>query len=125
MGSSTQVNKKVADCLEAVEAELKANNVTYQIRQFGCLRNPDAQIGDMSYHEYGAACDINWDTNPYVQGSPPASLPYDPNCHAGGHCYDIPPEVRSAFDHHGFFWGGNWGHTIYDYMHFEWHGENP
>ena len=37
------------------------------------------------------------------------------------HLYDMPAEIVSAFERHGFIWGGKWHH--YDTMHFEYRPE--
>ncbi len=132
LGLSLEVNKMIAPCLEAVSNELIANNVAYKPDPakggMFCIRDTDGQVGDRSYHIYGAACDVNPNTNNYF--SNPSGHPYDPNCPIAsgvvdsGSCFDMAPQFVSAMNHHGFTWGGNW-HSIKDYMHFEWHGVVP
>lgn len=114
LGRSVQVNKLVAPCLTAVAQDIKAGGINYKINEIGCYRydpdSPPANIGLKSYHTYGAACDINPATNPFVSG--------------GTAPYDIPQAYINAFNRHGFKWGGEFN-SIKDYMHFEWHGVNP
>lgn len=115
LGNQTLVNPLVVPCLEAVAQEIQSDNINYDIKQFGCYRfdsdNGSSNIGLKSYHTYGAACDINWDTNPW---SGDGSI----------RPYDMPQEYIQAFHDHGFTWGGDW-HSVKDYMHFEWHGVVP
>lgn len=111
LGKKVRVHTLAAGCLSAVANDLKAS--TYKIRMMGCYRfdgNGFGQIGTKSYHTYGVACDINWDTNPYTTAS---SAPYD-----------IPKEFVTAFRNHGWTWGGDWG-SIKDYMHFQFDGVDP
>jgi len=115
LGFTTQVNPKVAPCLEAVSKQLQQEGETYKVTQFGCYRfdsnNGTSNIGLSSYHTYGAACDINWDTNPFVESGAPTA-------------HDMPEQFIDAFRAHGFTWGGSWTQPK-DYMHFEWHGVMP
>lgn len=115
LGHSAQVSPLVAPCLEAVGKKIQSENINYTVRQFGCYRfdsnNGSSNIGLKSYHTYGAACDINWDTNPWSgDGS------FKP--------HDMPQAYIQAFHDYGFTWGGDW-HSVKDYMHFEWHGVVP
>ena len=68
LGHDVQINKKAAGCLEAVSSQLQGTS--YKMRMIGCYRydsnNGSSNIGLKSYHTYGVACDINWDTNPYI-----------------------------------------------------------
>lgn len=114
LGHNASVSPLVAPCLKAVSDQLTAEHTTYKIRLFGCYRfdsnNGTTNIGLSSYHTYGAACDINWDTNPIVlSGTAP---------------HDMPQAWIQAFHDHGFTWGGTW-HSKKDYMHFEFHGIKP
>jgi hypothetical protein len=134
MGHSVQANKAIADCLEAVAADIKNNGITYPITDVGCYRfdsdNGSSNIGLKSYHTYGAACDINPSTNNYYNTGNNGTRPYNPNCPPAsgavnsGNCYDMPPKIVQIFAAHGFYWGGNFT-SIKDYMHFEWHGIIP
>lgn len=112
LGTSVQAHDLVSPCLQAVAADWKSQNINYKVRMMGCYRASDGggtgHIGDASYHVYGAACDINWDTNPY-----------------GGAAHDMPPEVVKIFRDHGFLWGGDYQSATKDWMHFEWHGVKP
>lgn len=108
MGKSFQAHEKVVPCLEAVEKELKANgDDDYEIRLIGAY-NPRPGEPLYFFHMYGAAIDINWDTNLFCA------------CETR----DIPDSWVKAFEKYGFFWGGNY-RTKKDWMHFEWHGEKP
>lgn len=114
IGHNVQVNKLVAGCLQAVAQDIQNANIKYTIKSMGCYRfdsnNGTSNIGLSSYHTYGAACDINPDTNPFVIG--------------GTRPHDMPQQYIDIFNKHGFTWGGNW-HTRKDYMHFEFHGIMP
>ncbi len=115
LGHQVQVNKLVAPCLSAAAQDIQNSNINYQIRSVGCYRfdsdNGGSNIGLRSYHTYGAACDINPDTNRWSgDGSP---LPYD-----------MPAQYIVIFHNHGFTWGGYWV-SIKDYMHFEFNGITP
>lgn len=110
LGHSIQVHKLVAPCLEAVANEIKTNNINYKVNEMGGYRrdgNGRGQIGDKSYHSYGAAVDINPSKNGYYEGTTGP--------------YDIPQAYVDAFHHHGWSWGGNWNSSK-DYMHFEYNG---
>ena len=115
LGNSVQVNPLVAPCLSAVALEIQQSGSTYQIREMGCYRfdsdNGTSNIGLRSYHTYGAACDINWDTNPFSESG--ADVPHD-----------MPQEYITAFNDNGFTWGGNWQQPK-DFMHFEFNGIVP
>ncbi|MBL8122442.1 M15 family metallopeptidase [Candidatus Saccharibacteria bacterium] len=113
LGKTVKIHQLASGCLSAVANEIKTNGSTYKVRMMGCYRfdgNGTGQIGLRSYHTYGVACDINWDTNPYTTAS---SAPYD-----------LPRAFIDAFNHHGFSWGGDWN-SIKDYMHFEFNGIKP
>lgn len=120
MAGSVQVHEKLAPCLESVEAARKSKNIDYvsspEKGGIGGYRATDGQIGNDSYHVYGAAIDINPETNPYCNGS---SVVGDP-----AYCDnpEIPMELVKIFRDHGFYWGGDYN-SLKDYMHFEWHGE--
>ncbi len=122
-GFHTQVSPLVAGCLDATVKQINSLNLPYKVRLFGCYRfdsnNGSSNIGLHSYHTYGAACDINWDTNPYHGSS--AGLPN--SCSSYPPC-DMPAEYVQAFYQHGFAGGGHF-HSVKDYMHFEWHGVVP
>lgn len=115
LGHSVKVNKLVAPCLSAVAQEIGSSGSGYTINTMACYRfdsdNGTSNIGLKSYHTYGAACDINAATNPFVESG--ADTPHD-----------MPQEYVQAFHDHGFTWGGNWSQPK-DYMHFEFNGINP
>jgi hypothetical protein len=73
-----------------------------------------ADTGVSSMHAWGAAIDINTTYSDYWlwrrTGGGPA--PYTNR---------IPAEIVSAFERHGFIWGGRWEH--FDTMHFEYRPE--
>ena len=114
-GFSTEVSPLVLACLQATVQQIQAQNINYKVKEFGCYRfdsnNGSSNIGLASYHTYGAACDINWDTNPFVASGAPTA-------------HDMPQAYVKAFNDHGFTWGGSWT-SPKDYMHFEWHGVVP
>lgn len=108
MGKSLQIHTKLAGCLQAVIDEIKANNINYTINEIGGWRTGvggGSVASGSSYHQYGAAVDINWRTNPCCSVAP----------------YDMPQGYIQAFQNHGWSWGGNWN-SIKDYMHFEYNG---
>lgn len=105
--TTTPVHEKVAACIEAASKEMEAKNVSYKITEFGGYRASDAQIGDRSYHVYGAAVDINWTKMPY-----------------GSTTHDFPKEFEEIMKSHGFYWGFDFSRTK-DPHHWEWHGEKP
>lgn len=110
LGKRVTVHNKVAGCLQAVVNEIKQKNISYTIKEIGGFRtSPGAgQVKNgESYHQYGAAIDINPSTNPYVEGR---SAPYD-----------MPKGYIEAFQNHGWSWGGYWN-SAKDYMHFEFNG---
>lgn len=120
LGGSVQVHEKVAPCLESVEKARKAKGINYEQSPakggIGGYRATDGQIGNDSYHVYGAAIDINSETNPYCNGGSVVGNPdYCDNP-------EIPMELVKIFKDHGFYWGGDYN-SLKDYMHFEWHGE--
>jgi hypothetical protein len=131
MGFSVQVSPLIAPCLNSVEQQVNAANINYKITSVGCYRfdsdNGSSNIGLKSYHTYGAACDINPNTNNFYDNGP---VPYNPNCPAAsgvvdsGKCYDMSPQLVKIFADNGFYWGGNFN-SVKDYMHFEWHGVIP
>lgn len=120
-GQSVTVHQKVAPCLEAVERDLRDEGTTYRVRKVSSYR---AEREDRLYwyHPYGAAIDINPDTNPQCLRNGSGVDPLK-RCSLDKP-YDIPREWVETFERYGFYWGGNFG-TTPDYMHFEWHGEKP
>ena len=102
----------VAKDLDALPASFKKYLVptagTYNCRAI-------AKTDRMSMHAYGAAIDINTTYTTYWQWAKPAA---DGTFKWSN---QIPPEIVSAFERHGFIWGGRWYH--YDTMHFEYRPE--
>ena len=73
-----------------------------------------ADTGQPSIHAWGAAIDINPAFSNYWHwGRRGGDIPAYEN--------HIPHEVVSAFERHGFIWGGRWAH--FDTMHFEYRPE--
>lgn len=127
LGRTVRLHPKVAVCAAAVERERKARGIEYPIDSddplggIGGYRASDSQLGESSYHRYGAAVDLNPSQNPHCRRNGAV----DP----AGKCdqakpYTVPDELVAVFKRHGFAWGGNWWRDK-DYMHFEWHGEQP
>jgi hypothetical protein len=56
----------------------------------------------LSIHSWGAAFDVNWDTNQVGRNAPT----------------DLPAEWVAAFTDRGWDWGGSWRSTK-DWMHFQ------
>ncbi len=58
-GKSVQINEKAAGCLKAVAADIKAQNISYTVKEMGCYRfdsnNGSSNIGLKSYHTYGGS----------------------------------------------------------------------
>jgi len=108
LGKTVKVHKKVSGCLQAVANEIKTKNLQYQIKDIGGWR-ADVGGGNVadgsSYHQYGAAVDINATDNPC--------------CSVGS--YTMPQAYIDAFRNHGWSWGGDWS-SLKDYMHFEYNG---
>lgn len=102
-GINVQVHKLIAPLFEVCLTEALSRCPTYKIRMLGghCARhqlhNPK---NPLSVHSWGAAVDINWDTNPL--GVPKT---------------DFPPEFIAAFTEQG------WEHGLHfaepDAMHFQ------
>lgn len=74
-----------------------------------------AGASNMSVHSFGAAIDINTKFADYWiwSGGKPGRVPKYRN--------QYPIEIVTAFERHGFIWGGRWYH--YDTMHFEYRPE--
>lgn len=102
-GKSIQLHRLVAPLFEACLTEALKRCPTYQIRLMGghCARH---QLHDpknpLSIHSWGAAFDLNWDSNPL--GVPKS---------------DFPPEFIAAFTEQG--WEHGIGFKVPDAMHFQ------
>lgn len=99
------VHKLISDPL--LRALHKTASLRYDINSIGCF-NPRKigynANGNWSYHAFGAAVDINPETN------------------RRGTRGDIPIKVIRAFEEEGFYWGGRWLGQSQDPMHFQYHG---
>jgi hypothetical protein len=115
LGHQVLINPLAAGCLTAVANDIQSSNINYAINSVGCYRfdsdNGTSNIGLKSYHSYGVACDINPDTNPFVESGTNTT-------------HDMPQSIVDIFNRHGFTWGGNWQKPK-DYMHFEFNGLKP
>jgi len=98
------IHKKLVDAFTDALNQIKNQGLSNQIYQFGTwaprhiLRNINKPL---SLHSWGIACDINWSQNRYGT---------DGNLH---------PDIITAFEQHGFSWGGKW--RTKDPMHFEYY----
>jgi hypothetical protein len=75
--------------------------------------------GHWSMHAYGLAVDLNPTENPYVgcgQSRDRATKPYRDRMHHKRGM--VGPSAIAAFASVGWGWGGSWGGTTKDYMHF-------
>lgn len=118
-GNELRVNKKIVNCLKAVDWDLTYKYHTdYQIREIYAYAPVGGANTTTRFHAYGAAIDINPSSNGYyIYGCSNSASSSKPRC-----IHDMPREWIKAFRAHGFFWGGNYK-TSKDFMHFEWHGE--
>lgn len=107
-GKQVTVNKKIVNCLKAVDWDLTYKYKTnYKLNVIGGYNVVSAQNPPHYFHAYGGAVDINPAQNPQCMG---------------GCEYDLPKSWVKAFRAHGFYWGGKFPNHK-DYMHFEWHGQ--
>jgi hypothetical protein len=98
------VNKAIWPALQSAFEACLALGDGYRIRTLGCFApRPKRVNGDLSVHSWGAAVDLNADTNP---------LRLD-----GVVQTDIPPLWVAEFEKRGFTWGGRWAKP--DSMHFQ------
>ncbi len=113
----TSVNG-VADRLAAISGELDRLPPRFDVflkpAAGGYVCRAIAGTGRGSAHGYGIAVDVALKRTHYWRWS---------NAGGGGIAYrnDIPLEIVSIFEKHGFIWGGRWYH--YDTMHFEYRPE--
>lgn len=108
LGKKLQIHKKLVGCFNAVVNEIKTKNIQYNVTDIGGWRQEvggGSVSNGSSYHQYGAAIDINPDQNPCCSVAR----------------YTMPQGYIDAFKNHGWSWGGNWN-SIKDYMHFEYNG---
>jgi D-alanyl-D-alanine carboxypeptidase len=109
----------VAEHLRAVSKELDAlpakDDIYLTPSAGGYMCRTITGTAQRSGHGYGIAIDIATKRSHYwrwAKGGPSRSPVYH---------NDIPPEIVSIFEKHGFIWGGRWYH--YDTMHFEYRPE--
>jgi hypothetical protein len=110
-GASTKL-QKVSDELDKLPDRfleyLQPTQGTYDCRQIAGSKR-------LSAHAFGIAIDIAAAHSHYWLWSKPdreGRIPYK---------NEIPQEIVSIFEQHGFIWGGKWYH--YDTMHFEYRPE--
>lgn len=98
------IHKKLVNAFTDSLTQIQDIGLSYLIYQFGTwaprhmMHNTNKPL---SLHSWGIACDINWSQNRYGT---------DGNLH---------PDIISAFEKHGFSWGGRW--RTKDPMHFEYY----
>lgn len=109
-GLRIQLHKLVARQFEEAMVAARKAAPDYKVRLLGgyCARqmvtlDPAKQAAaPLSVHAWGAAFDVNWDTNPFR-----LTLKTD-----------LPPAFVKAFTDAGWDWGGNW-RSKKDPMHFQ------
>src|SRR5665213_1890484 len=107
-----------ADALREVSTEIDAlppniRRAAYPIAGTYACRGV-ADQGQPSMHAHGAAIDLNLDYSNYWL--------WDGHGKEGASYRNhMPKEIVTAFERHGFIWGGRWYH--YDTMHFEYRPE--
>lgn len=115
MGERVDVNKRVAPCLQAIENELRAHGNRYEVNYVSSYAPVSSGNRSWQYHPYGAAIDINPQTNPQCPG-----VDVHNRCD-NRKPYTIPDWWIPIFQKYGFWWGGYYQHSAKDYMHFEFH----
>jgi|GEM_PF-761452 len=116
------VNYRLADKFTAVFTDIYNGAEQFPLKNAGgySWRTPGAS-GNMSEHNYGTAVDLNSDENycVYANGTIVGKYwkPYED-------IYSILPygDVVTAFERHGFTWGGDAWSSTRDYMHFSYLG---
>lgn len=108
-GLDIRLHRKVVDVFEESLLAAMAAAPKYKIRQLGgfCARRmkvlgPVTKPPPLSVHSWGAAFDINWNTNPFSKTL----------------VTDLPSEFVAQFTKRGWNWGGNW-RSKKDAMHFQ------
>jgi len=113
------VNKAVADEVKAIFQEIFEGPEKFPIK---CVGGYAWRPENTSEHRWGLAIDINWNENYMITSSGVivAGSFWDP----GKSPYSIPltGDVVTAFNKHGFTWGGNAWRSSNDYMHFSYLG---
>ena len=87
---------------------------------------PITGSGNLSYHAYGLAVDINPLYNPYISYTndgtemiaPVSAQPYADRSARFPYKIDTDDLCYKLFIQHGFTWGGNWN-NVKDYQHFQ------
>ena len=100
-----RLHRLVAPEFEAALAEARKVCPSYKIRMLGgyCSRHKmHDPKRELSIHSWGAAFDVNWDTNGVGLKAP----------------RDLPELFVKAFTERGWNWGGNWK-LPKDWMHFQ------
>jgi len=104
-GLNIRLHKRLAVWFaESLGAAMKAAPA-YRVRMLGgfCSRHKNHNPKEaLSVHSWGAAFDVNWDTNPMSKVL----------------VTDLPPEFVKAFSERGWQWGGGWAGSK-DAMHFQ------
>jgi hypothetical protein len=95
-------HRKLVNTFVAVFSEVARLGLQAQVHSWGGLYNfrPIRGATHLSLHAFGAALDLNSETNPL------------------GGSGDMNPQLVEVFAHFGFFWGGNF-HARPDPMHFQ------
>ncbi len=97
------------------EASMQANNTS-------CFNYRKVKgINQLSNHAYGKAVDINPLQNPWVPGykvHPSNATEYADRSKDFPHKIDHDDACYILFKSRGFFWGGDWSHSM-DYQHFQ------
>lgn len=106
------VHRKIVEPLRAA-LDKSAEMMGWHPTTIGCfaVRNKRGGSG-LSLHAFGAAVDVDADTNPMLLDCPPS----DPRRVTGK---TIPDEVVDIWRAEGWNWGGGWQGSRYDPMHFQ------
>ncbi len=102
VGHKLYVHRKIAQPLRALLEVFERHG--YPIRTIGCFNpRPKRVNGDPSAHSWGAAVDINADTNPMTLKAQPLIT-------------DLPAAMVAEGEALGWTWGGH----FHDPMHWQW-----
>lgn len=104
-GRAIQLHRLVAPLFEVCLARAVKRCPKYKVRMLGgfCARHKmNDPKRELSIHSWGAAFDVNWDTNGVGKGA---------KC-------DLLKEWVAAFTEQGWEWGGTWRPEA-DFMHFQ------
>jgi len=103
------MNKHVVPLFTAILTELVPHiKDGLHVNKCGCYNRASVTVdGSRSFHTYGIAIDVNWDSNPMANTNPT-----DPG--------DLPAITHAIARKYGCEWGGDW--TVpKDWMHIECH----